>query len=420
MLTLRRLFGTEADILRDSSFQSLLLASLFPILGTSVVSPVLDSLIGPFGASPANIGLVISVFTAPGILVIPIAGMLADRFTRKRIIVWGLLTFGCAGSAIALTSDFRVVLLLRLVQGIGFAGIGPIVITSIGDTYTGDRETTGQGLRFTVSGLSGAAFSLVAGLLVGLAWQFPFLLYSLAIPAAVVVYLWFDEPTGTDAEVTPDGARQTSYLRALASLVSHPRVAALVAARGLMIVVWVGFLTYNSLIVVHLLDGAPSDAGFLAGMLNLTFAITGSQAGRVTMLVGSRYWLLVTANLGMGGGLTFVLIAPSVPVAALGIAMAGAGLGITGTLYRSILTDLAPTHLRAGLISLSESGGRITVTLTPLLMGVALAHLTPAVGFPTALRLTGLGTALAGGGGGIAFLLIARLSSPVATDGEVR
>jgi hypothetical protein len=43
-----------------------------------MLSPVLESLIDPFGTSAANIGLMISFFTAPAIVVIPIAGVLGD------------------------------------------------------------------------------------------------------------------------------------------------------------------------------------------------------------------------------------------------------------------------------------------------------------------------------------------------------
>jgi ACDE family multidrug resistance protein len=68
------LFGQSARIVRDRNVQLLLTATLFPVLGTALVSPVLDSLIVPLDATAASIGLMISVFTAPAIVMIPIAG----------------------------------------------------------------------------------------------------------------------------------------------------------------------------------------------------------------------------------------------------------------------------------------------------------------------------------------------------------
>jgi ACDE family multidrug resistance protein len=151
MLSFQSLFGDQAVILRERRFQLLLLANLVGPLGVSLLSPVLDSLITPFGASSATIGLMISVFTAPAIVMIPVAGIVADWIGRKHILVISLLVFGLAGTAIVFTNDFLVALALRLIQGIAFGGLTPIIITSIGDLYSGTTEATAQGLRFTGS-----------------------------------------------------------------------------------------------------------------------------------------------------------------------------------------------------------------------------------------------------------------------------
>jgi ACDE family multidrug resistance protein len=176
LVSLQTLFGDDARILRDREYQILLLVTVPVLLGTTLLSPVLDSLIGPLGATPATVGLLISAFTAPAIAIIPLAGALADRVGRKPILVVSILLFGCAGSAIALTSDFRVALFLRFLQGVSFAGASPIIITSIRDIYDGSAEATGQGLRAMVSGLGQTVFSPLAGLLVVVAWQAPFVM----------------------------------------------------------------------------------------------------------------------------------------------------------------------------------------------------------------------------------------------------
>mgnify|MGYP000078783745 CR=1 FL=1 len=100
---------------------------LNPPPGTALLSPVLDSLVDPFGTSASQVGLMMSFFTAPPIVVIPLAGLLADRYGRKPVIVTSLLLFGLAGSAIALTTNFQVVLGLRLLQGVAFGADGRII-----------------------------------------------------------------------------------------------------------------------------------------------------------------------------------------------------------------------------------------------------------------------------------------------------
>jgi MFS family permease len=427
---LEALFGDDATVLRDSDFRTLLLANVLPPLGGALLSPILDSLIDPFGTSTADIGLLMSAFTAPAIVVIPVAGALSDRYGRKPVLVAALVLFGLSGSAIAFTTDFRVALVLRLFQGAAFGGITPVIITSLGDIYDGTAEATAQGIRFTGSGLTQTVFPLVSGALVAVAWQYPFLIYAIALPVAAVVALRFEEPTredgsrsvatgegdggneqdGEDGEDAPEGE---SRLRALLGLVRQRRVAALVLARGLPLTVWIGFITYNSIVVVRFLGGTPAQAGGLVSVGSLAYAVAASQAGRITARFDSRLYPLIAANLCLGAGFALFLLAPSLAVAAVGIFVSGAGFGVALALYRSIITGLAGESLRGSLVSTAEAFGRVVATATPILMGGVIVVATPRVGLVSAVQLAGLGAAAVGGLGGVLALLVANRSPQV-------
>lgn len=407
------LVGDDAEILGERQFQLLLLANILPPIGTSLVSPILDSLIEPLGTSAANIGLLVSVFTAPPIVLIPIAGMLADRYGRRPVIIFGLLCFGAGGSAIALTANFRIVLVLRLVQGVGFAALGPIIITSIGDIYSGPTEAAGQGVRFAGSGLVQALFPLAAALLVGLAWQYPFLLHLIAFPIAIAVYLWFEEPvkSGTDGSAPTNSA--LTQLGNMWSLVSQRRAAAMVIARGTPVIVWIGFLTYNSILVVRVLDGTPTQAGILAALGSLCYAASATQAGRITATFESRRNLLIGMNVALLGGISVVFLATSIWLAFAGIVLTGFGFGVLLSIYRSIMTNLAPPRLRGGFVSLGEGFGRVTATLTPIGMGAGIALGTPRIGFGASVQVVGVTTGVVAGTVGIVCLLVLSSGPPI-------
>jgi hypothetical protein len=130
-----------------------------------------------------------------------------------------ILGYGAVGSAIALTSSCEAAL----------------------------------GLRFPSSGISTSVFPLLAGLLVAVSWQAPFLIYAMAFPVSVVIYLWFDEPTRV-ADGAADGGSRFTYVWELIGLLRQRKLSAMVLARGLGTAVWVAFLTYNSILVVRLLD----------------------------------------------------------------------------------------------------------------------------------------------------------------------
>jgi MFS family permease len=408
------LFGTDADVVTEKNFQILLLVSVLVPFGNGLLSPILDTLIDPYNASPASIGLMISMLWAPSIFIIPIVGVLADRYGRKPVMIPSLILYGVAGTAIAFATEFSIALLLRFIQGIGWAGLTALIVTSIGDFYGGSKEATAQGIRQTGTNLSGSAISLIAGVMGVIAWQYPFLFYALAIPVALAVFLWFDEPTGTHAAPVADGGGENqSYRAELWELTKKPRVLGILIARFLPIVVWIGFTTYNSIIVVRILGGTPAQAGLLYALGSLAVAVAASQAGRATAIFRSRYQVLLVMNALLGIGFVITVLASSLVVVTGGVIVMGIGFGMGLPLLRSLLTGFASESLRAGLVSLGSTGGRVTGFLTPIIMGGLIGLLTPELGFTLAVQVTGLGVSVLGGGGAIVCVLIARAASPV-------
>jgi len=415
-----RLLGEESDIITERQLQLLLLANVISTLGNALISPILGTLTGVFHVTPSQIGLMVTAISAPGIAIIPISGFLTDRYGRKPVLVSGLLLFGCGGVAIAFTTDFQVVLGLRFLQGIGFAGTVPVAITAIGDIYSSEREAAGQGFRLASSGFSQTVFPPLSGLLALVSWTYPFLIYSIAIPIAAVTYVWFTEPTEVGADspspqtgtVQGDGVDQssvasTSYLIRVGRLAVRPRVAAILIANALMIVPWIAFFTYNSLVVIQLNGFTSTLAGLLVAVFSTTFAIAASQAGRLTRLFDGRTVPLVVANTTIALGLGLFVVSPGPAVMAVSVFVLGIGIGVTGSMYRSLITGFAPAALRGGLVSLNESLGRLSATLTPIILGYAITVFEVPYSSGTAIRFALLGTALFSGIVGVVSVVVA-------------
>ncbi|WP_338741194.1 MFS transporter [Haloplanus salilacus] len=399
-----RFVGDDADVVSDPRFRVLLLGSVVSPMGAALVSPLLDTLTGVYGVGEARIGLVMAAFTAPAIVAIPLVGLASDRYGRKPILTSGLALFGAAGVGLAFTADFRTTVALRLLQGVGYTGIAPILIAATGDLFAGDREATAQGLRFTTVGLSLAVFPVLAGLLVSLAWQYPFYLFALGLPAAAVVHVHFEE-SAADAG---DDERATGLdLRGLAGVVRDPRIGLVLVGRTVPSVLWFGFLTYNSIVVVRLLGGTPGAAGTLVGLTSVASSVGGTQVGRLTAAFDTRRTPLLVGTAVSGVGLAAVALAPSLPVAGVGSLVVGAGFGVVLTLYRSTISTLAPPRHRGSLVSVGESAGRTGSTLAPVVMGGLVAFATPRYGFGVAVRGTLLAVAVGSVVVGTACVLLA-------------
>jgi len=160
------------------------------------------------------------------------------------------------------------------------------------------------------------------------------------------------------------------------------------------------------------LDGRPVQAGALYTIGSLGMAVAASQVGRSVALAGSRYTLLVGANLALGAGLGAVVFAPNLLIAGVGVTAIGVGMGLTIPLYRTLLTDFAPESVRAGIVSIGSAGSRAIGVLTPIAMGSVIAITTSIVGFRLALQLASVGVGLVGGGGGLVCVLAASVAPP--------
>ena len=88
-------------------------------------------------------------------------------------------------------------------------------------------------------------------------------------------------------------------------------------------------------------------------------------------------------------------------------------LGVLLSIYRSIMTNLAPPALRGGLVSLGEAFGRVTATVTPIAMGAGIAAGAPRIGFGTSVQLVGLASGVVAATVGIVCLLVVSGAPPL-------
>ena len=153
------------------------------VLGSSSVSPAFPKVVAELGVSPGQVGLLITVFTLPGVFLTPVAGVLSDKFGRKTVLIPSLLLFGVAGGACALARDFELLLGLRVLQGVGAAALGATNVTLIGDLVAGRERTAALGYNSSVLSTGTASYPAIGGAPATFGWYYPFALPLLAIPS---------------------------------------------------------------------------------------------------------------------------------------------------------------------------------------------------------------------------------------------
>jgi predicted MFS family arabinose efflux permease len=278
--------------------------------------------------------------------------------------------------------------------------------------YSDSAETTAQGLRFGVTGFSQALFPAAAGVAVGVAWQFPFLLYGLAIPVALAIALGFESTPIRSGQPEREPRAQFSRSRFF-QLLTNRQVVAYLLARAVVVLPFISFLTYNSLIIEQVYDGSPRQAGLVVALFSIVYAIVASQTGRLMNTFDRPATPLGVSSLLIGGGLAGFALSSSVFTALPWVLTMAIGTGVAFSLYRSVITDLAPARSRGRLVSVSESGARLVATITPLLVGSILSVAQSNVGAARALRWALVASAALAVLVSIACLAVAAGSNPV-------
>lgn len=176
------------------------------VLGNSMLIPVLPQMQQKLGISNFQTSLVISLFSIPAGLTIPLAGFLSDRFGRKKVIVPSLIIYGVGGliagtAALFISKPFWVIIAGRIVQGIGAAGTAPVTMALVGDIFTTKERSKALGYIEASNGLGKVVSPILGSLIAIVAWFATFFLFPvLCIPIALAVWFVVKEPSSKPAQ----------------------------------------------------------------------------------------------------------------------------------------------------------------------------------------------------------------------------
>ena len=355
---------SEGRLHRDRNLLIIFGVTLLAVMAVSSIAPALPAIVRDLGISKLQVGLLITAFTLPGVVLSPFLGVLADRFGRKRILVPSIFLFGVAGAACALTRDFNVLLVLRVFQGVGGAALGALNVTIIGDLYSGSRRTAAMGLNASVLSIGTASYPLIGGALASLGWYYPFYLPLAAIPMGLIVLTALRNPEPRNIEGFKD------YLRGTWGYLKNLKVAALFAAGVLTFIILYGaILTYFALLLDESFHVSAFTIGLVMSVMALTTAIVSSQLGRMVRwfseatLIKAAFaiYALALALIPLMPSLWFLLI----PVIIFGIAM-----GINMPSIQTLVASLAPMEYRAAFMSINATMLRLGQTVGPPLVGL--------------------------------------------------
>ncbi len=359
--------GKNNSISIDSNLRIIFGITLMAVLGVSSITPAFPRIVKEFQISAGSIGLLITVFTLPGVILTPVLGVLADRFGRKTILVPALLLFGIAGGACVFAGSFDVLLILRFFQGVGAASLGSLNVTLIGDLYPGNKRTTAMGYNASVLSIGTASYPLIGGALAMFAWFYPFALPVLAIPLGFIVMYMLKNPEPENTQTLK------AYIKsAWQSLKSRKVLVLFIASIFTFIILYGPYLTYFPIFIENAFSGSSLVIGIIMSSMSVTTAITSSQLGKLAKSF-SKKDLMRAAFILYAIALIITPFVPGKWYLIIPAVTFGLGQGVNIPSLQTLLAELAPIEYRAAFMSVNGMVLRLGQTLGPVIMGLFYA-----------------------------------------------
>ena len=357
----------QPKVYKETNLHIVFGVTIIAIMGVSSLTPAFPGISDHFDISPQEVGLLITFFTLPGVLLTPVFGVLADHHGRKRILIPLLLLFAVAGTACFFVRDFTLLLVLRFLQGIGAAPLGSLNVTIIGDNYEGRERSAAMGYNASVLSIGTASFPVIGGILASIAWFYPFLLPVIGFGVALFAYLKLDTPEPKNEQTLKEYIKSTFAVMKQGSIIGIFGISVLT-----FIILYGPYLTYMPFIIGETFAQPAYIIGIIMASSSIATAITSTQMGRLTDWLTSRKMILIS------GFFYFVSMAliPFMPGAWLLIIPAvvfGIAQGINIPSLLNLLTSLTPMEQRAAVMSVNGTIFRIGQTLGPLAVAPAYA-----------------------------------------------
>jgi MFS transporter, Spinster family, sphingosine-1-phosphate transporter len=276
--------------------------NLFNYIDRSVLFAVQDLIKAEFHRSDAAFGMLTSVFFLFYMCAAPFMGPLAERFSRKSVIIAGALIWSGATLLTAVTHDFNGLLIRHTLVGIGeasFVILSPVFVADMFPEYQRGRVMgifylaipVGTALGYVLGGLMGPAFG----------WRTPF--YVGAAPGAVLALLLLfipEPPVGQfdPHEKTPDRDTLKGLAKNPAFLTATFGMAMMTFALG-GLQVWMPTFLHRA-------------RGYTLGQANILFGVSIAINGLVASLAGgwlsdyllrrtrAAHYLVSAVSLGLG------------------------------------------------------------------------------------------------------------------------
>ncbi|MGA2097444.1 MAG: MFS transporter, partial [Candidatus Acidiferrum sp.] len=112
------------------------LATFMEVLDTSIANVALPHIAGNLGATADESTWVLTSYLVSNAIILPISGWLSTRVGRKRFYMTCVVLFTLSSMLCGLATSLPMLIVFRIMQGLGGGGLGPSEQAILADTFS--------------------------------------------------------------------------------------------------------------------------------------------------------------------------------------------------------------------------------------------------------------------------------------------
>jgi MFS transporter, DHA1 family, tetracycline resistance protein len=349
------------------------------VLGLTIILPLLPFYAEHYGASPAVVGLLVSLYAFCQLIAGPMLGRLSDQMGRRPLLLVSQAGTFIGFLILAYANSLWLVFLSRAIDGITAGNL------SLAQAYISD--VTKPEDRAKSFGLIGIAFGMgfligpaLSGFLSKFGYQYP-IFVAAGLSATSILATYFLLPAVTPAAADNATPRKFkvldwgNYLRYF----HQPGLAPLLWQFFAFTFAFSLFMTGFPLFAErryswHDQPFGPQQVGYVFAFLGLLGVILqGGLIGRLvktygeTNLARAGFFLQFVGAVALG-------FTHSVPLLLVTVAVASVGMGILRPIVTSMITQKADRSEQGAILGLTQSLNSISAIAAPALAGFLIDH----------------------------------------------
>ncbi len=360
---------------QKSALPLIFLTVFIDLLGFGILIPILPAFAEKvLHVDETAIGIVIAAYSFVQFLFNPILGRLSDKHGRKPVIVICLFINAIGYVIFAFTSSFTVLLLSRIVGGVGGSSVS-VAQAYIADVTTKETRSKGMGVIGAAFGLGFVFGPLIGGLLSTYGYTVTGLgSASFSFLAFIVTIILLPE-SNQNKQVDAVIRKKLINFEAYSKAFSNPALAILIPLFFVLTFSFANIYGTFALLGIQVYGFTDLQNGYILGIIGLTSAaVQGGLIGRLDKLLGKKK-LLIIGSFFMMIGLAIMPYAGNFLKLAIDCVALSIGTGIFQPTVLSLISQNASEAEQGITFGVNQSMSAIGRVLGPLWGGFAFQFL---------------------------------------------